>query len=84
MTSVKTSGEKGVLGIALFLNTQQPSFPWDKSKNPYLSRNSVIPKEATAGAPETRRPVASWFQGPDGCLIGNYAISQWVWVLAIL
>ncbi len=28
--------------------------------------------------------VASWFLGPDGCLVVNYAMSQWVWILSTL
>ena len=65
-----------------------PSDPYfrgslDKSKNPYPLRNRIIPNEATAGTPETTQPAASWFLGPDSCLVGNYAICQWVWALAI-
>ena len=56
----------------------------NKSKNPYPLRNHIISNEATAGAPGTIQPVASWFQGPDSCLIGNYVISQWVWVFATM
>ena len=37
------------------------------SKNPFLLRNRIIPNEATAGAPGTIRPAASWFLGPDSC-----------------
>ena len=29
------------------------------------------------------RTAASWFLGPDGCLSGNYAISQRAWILVI-
>ena len=39
---------------------------------------------ATAGAPGTTRPQALWFMGPNSCLIGNFVISQWVCVLAII
>ena len=28
--------------------------------------------------------VASWFLGPDSCLVRNYAISQWLWILIII
>ena len=31
--------------------------------------------------PGTTRPAALSFLGPSGCSVGNYAISQWVWVL---
>ncbi len=61
-----------------------PCGPWDKSTNPYPSRNRIIPTLATTGAPGTTQPAASWFLGPDGCFVGNYVISQRVWVLAIL
>ena len=39
---------------------------------------------ATARAPGITQPVALWLPGPDSCLVGNYANSQWVWVLAIM
>ncbi len=56
---------------------------WHKSKNAYPLRNNIIPNEATARAPETIWPVASWCLGSDSCLVGNNVIFQWVWVLAI-
>ena len=46
-------------------------------------RNRIIPNLTTAGAWWTTRPVASCFLGRNGCLVGNYVISQRVWVLAI-
>ena len=49
----------------------------DKSKNPYPLRK----RWATAGAPGTSLPVASWLLGPDGCLFGTLAISQWWFML---
>ena len=30
----------------------------------------------------TTQPATSWVLVPAGCHVGNYAISQWVWVLA--
>ena len=52
------------------------------NKNPL--RNRIISIKATARAPGTTRPVVSIFLGPNGCLVGNYVISQWVWALAFV
>ena len=57
---------------------------WDKSKNPYPLGNCIIPNSATAGAQGTTQPATSWLLDASGCLIGNYTISQWVWVIAII
>ena len=54
------------------------------SKNPYPLRKCIIPNTATARVPGMTGPVASWFLGPNGCLIRNYVISQWVWVFAFI
>ncbi len=86
MTSVKISGERGCWEMRDFPTPCDPHSQgsWDKSKNPwYPSRNCTIPNEATARAIGTTRPVASWFLGPNSCLIGNHAISQQAWVLAV-
>ncbi len=86
MTSVEISGEKGVLEIALYSNIWwlHSYGPWDKSKNPCPLRDCVIPNSATNRAPEISRPAALWFLNPYGHLIGDYAIFQWAWVLAII
>ena len=55
-----------------------------KSKNPYPLRYHIIPNSAMAWALKLTQPVTSWFLGPDSCLVENYAISKWVWVLAIM
>ena len=82
MTSVEISGE-GVLGITRFPNAQQPSFTWDKSKNPFPLKNYTSTNLAIIRGPGTTWLVASWFLVPGGYRVGNYAIFQWVWVLAI-
>ncbi len=72
-----------MFGNAQFHNTQWPSFPWDKCKNPYPLRNCITCNEATARAPGTTRSVVSWCLGSKSHVVGNYVISEWVWVLAI-
>ena len=54
------------------------------SKKPYPLRNCKIPKEDIVRdqEPRGRRLSGSW--SPDGCLVGNYAISQHIWVLAFI
>ena len=86
MTNVKISGEMGCWEMRDFPIPSDPHAhgSWDIHKNPYPLRNCIIPNLATVGAPGTKRPVASWFPGPDSFLIGNYVISQWAWLLAIL
>ncbi len=85
MTSVKISEEMGCWEMRNFSTSSHPYSHWscDKSKNPCLLRNCIIPKFATTEAPATTHPVASWFLDPNGCLTGKYAICQWAWVLAI-
>ncbi len=74
---------KGVLGNVHTRDTHSHG-SWDKSKDPCPLRNSIIPYLTTTGAPGTTRPQADWFLGPSSCLVVNYAVSQQVWVLAIL
>ncbi len=59
---------------------------WDKSKNLYRLGNHtcIILDKAIVGGPGTTQPVVVWSLDPEGCPIRNYAISQWVWVLAIM
>ena len=57
---------------------------WDKSKNPYPLRNHIIPDLTTGVAPTTTWPAALWLLCPISCLVGNYAMSQWEWILAIV
>ena len=85
MTGDKTNGEKGCWEMCYFPTPIMliPNGSWDKSKTLYPLRNCILPKEATAGAPATTQSAALWFLDPHSCLIGNYAISQWVWVLPI-
>ena len=82
----KTCGERGCWEMH---NVPAPSDPhshgsWDKNKNPYQLRNHIIPNKTSARVPGTIRPAASWFLSPNSWLVGNYAISQWVSVLAIM
>ena len=58
--------------------------PWDKSKSPYPMRNRIIPNSATIGGPGTDLHVVSWFLVPNHCPVGNYVISELVWVLPIV
>ena len=57
---------------------------WDKTKNPYAFRTCIIPNEVTIRGPGTTWHVASWFLDNNTCLVGNHAISQQVWVLALI
>ena len=86
MASVEISGERRCWELHGVPAPSDPHFrgSWDKSKSPYPLRNCIIPKLATAGTPRTTWPVASWFLGPGGCLIENYATVQSVRVLALL
>ena len=54
------------------------------SKIPYPLRNHIIPNEASIRAqePQSSRPSGSWTFG--GCWVGNYAISQRVWIHAFI
>ena len=52
---------------------------WDKNRNPYPLGNCINPNTATARAPGT-----CGFVVPGSCLIGNYRISQPVWLLALI
>ena len=55
------------------------------SKNPYPLRIRIIlPNEIAVRVQEPQRdsPSDSWV--PGCCQVGNYAISQWVWVLAFI
>ena len=54
---------------------KQEAILTEKSHNSQLSN---------CRAPETTLPATLWYLYRDVCLIGNYVISQWVWVLAIL
>ena len=85
MTSVNISRERGCWELHNFPTPSDliSHESWEKSKYPYQFRNHVIPNLATAQAPRTTRLAATWFLDPESCLIGNYAISRWVWVLAI-
>ena len=86
--TMSKSVEKEVVGKCVIF--QHPCsdlhFPgaWGNTKNPYPLRNRIFPNLATAGNPGMTRPAASRFQGHDSCLGGNYVISQWVWVLAMI
>ena len=86
MTSVKNSGERGCWEMCDFPTPGDPhSYGLrNKSKNPYPLRYRIIPDLATARAPGTMKSTALLFLGHDSCLIGNYAISQWVWVHVIM
>ena len=76
---------KRVLVNVHFPNTQWPQSlrSLDKSKNQGPLRNCIIPNSAITRAPGTIQSEATCFLGPDGCLVANYVISQWVLVLAI-
>ncbi len=53
------------------------------SKNQSLLRNHIIPNSATVGVQE---PQGLWSGGswtPNDCRLAKYAISQWVWDLAL-
>ena len=80
MTSIEISGENGCWEMCNFPtpNDHQSYGSWDKSKNPYSLKYHIIPNSATAKAPGTTQPAASWVLGPDSRLTGNYVISQWV------
>ncbi len=55
-----------------------------KARTHTCQSNRVIHNSSTAGAPETTQLAASWFLGPNSCLVGNYAIPKHVWVHAII
>ena len=76
-------------GVGNCAISQHPAIPipngsWDKSKNPYPLTNHIIPNLTTVEGAGITQPVASWFLDPNAGLVRNYAISQWVWVLAIM
>ena len=54
------------------------------SKKPYPLRIQIIPKKTTIWAQKRIgcRPSGSW--GPGRWKVGNYVISQWLWVLAFI
>ena len=86
MTSVEISQESGYWQMRNFPtpSDSHSNGSWDESKKPYPLRNCTIPNSATVGAPRPTQPAASWLLDPDGCLIGNQVISQWLWILAMI
>ncbi len=75
---------KDVSGIAWFPNTQWLSFPWVmEQKQEPIPIEKLHNSQTNIGAKEPKgcRLGGSWSPGP--CWVENYAIYQWVLVLAI-
>ncbi len=78
MTSAVISGEIGCWELHDFQTPNDPHShgSWDKRMNPYLLRHRMIPNEASVGHSGITWPAAAWFLDPDGCFIGNCAMSK--------
>ena len=70
------SVEKWGVGKYTISNTQWPSLPKARTHSRWK-----IAEYPNRQSPEA---VALWFLGPNGCLVGNYAVSQRVWVLVLI
>ncbi len=79
MISAKISREIS-WGFVDFITVSDPHFhvSWDKNKKLYRLRDFIIPNWTRISRPRTIGLPANI------CLLGNYAITQWMWSLAIL